>query len=130
MRDISNARWALWFRDLDAARLEPVELSGRAVGTNFPINLRLTKSIVSLRVKWVCQMAGDPRNPPPWFCNELRLGGKGQCRRVGRVLPDGTVERYASLREASRVTGVSASWIDHLAATCSVNSTHCRWFDD
>ncbi len=56
--------------------------------------------LVVMRVKQICQ--DDPRRAPPWFCNELRTLGSGQRRRIGRLLPDGTVERFESLCQAVR----------------------------
>ncbi len=130
LRNISNARWALWFRELEVAGLEPVELSGLVVGVPVPFNLRFIKKCVALRVRGVCEMARDTRNPPPWLCNEVRVGGKGRCRRIGRVLPDGVVERFKGLREASRAVKMSTDWINHLASTCSVDASGSTWFDD
>ena len=83
-----------------------------------------------MRVKMVCEAAtGDPRNPPPSLCNEIRAGGKGRCRRIGRLLPEGGVERFKSLREAGRAVGMSTDWLDHLASTCSVDSGGATWFE-
>ncbi len=130
LRNISNTRWAAWFRELEAAGLQPVELLGRAVGVPFPFNLRFIKKCVALRVRVECHMTGDTCNPPPWLCNEIRVGGKGRCRRIGRVLPDGVVERFKGLREASRAVEMSTDWINHLAATGGRDSNGSTWFDD
>ena len=47
LRNVSNARWATWFRELDTAGLEPVELSNWVVGVPFPMTLRFTRMIVA-----------------------------------------------------------------------------------
>jgi hypothetical protein len=131
LKEISNAKWAVWFRELAAAGVEPVELSGWALGVAMPIKLRLAKSLVAMRVEQVCRLvSGKPRTTPPWLCNQMRVGGKRPGRRVGRIMPDGTVERFASLHEASRVAGASTEWLDHLVSTCSMDASKSTWFDD
>ncbi len=131
LRNVSNARWAMWFRELESVGLKPVELKTFAVGMPVPISLRFARQVVAFRVKMVCQAAtGDPRNPPPWLCNEIRVGGKGYTRQIGRLLPDGTVQRFTSLREAARAVEASVDWIDHLAAIGGVDSGGSTWFDD
>ena len=129
-RTVSSAKWAAWFRELEIAGLEPVELENYVLGVPMPLNLWLIRRTVAIRLRMVCGPTGDPHTPPPWLINEIRVGGKGKCRRIGRLLPDGTVERFCSLREGSRVSGLSKDWIDHLAATCSVDSGGATWFDD
>ncbi len=130
LKGASNARWAVWFQELDAAGVATIELQGYSLRFT-RINLRLARGLVALRLKAICETAtGDPRKPPPWLLNQIRVGGKGQCRCIGRVLPDGTVERFASLREAGRTAKLSTDWINHLAATCSTDASGVTWFDD
>jgi len=128
LKCFSDAKWAVWFRDMEAAGVEPVEKSGWAIGIAMPIHLRLAQLLVTARVKQLYEMGSDPGNPSPWLCNVLRTRGKGR-RRIGRLLPDGTVERFESLCKAARAAGIAVAWVSFLASTASTDAKGCTWFD-
>jgi len=130
LRNASNARWAAWLRELDSAGLEPMELRHWRIGAAMPINLRFIRLTLPMQVKMFCRDVNDDPRKPPTLCNELRVGGKGKCRSVGRLLPNWSVERFESMRAASRAVGISTDWLDYLAATCSAGKDGCTWFDD
>jgi hypothetical protein len=68
----------VWFREMEAAGVEPMERSGWAIGIAVPINLRLARMLVTSRVKQICRATtGDPHKSPPWLAMSFEWAEKG-----------------------------------------------------
>jgi hypothetical protein len=130
LKDISGSHWAAWLRELATLGLTPVERLGWALGTVIPINRCLARRLAHERVKRINQLTtGKLHERPSWL---LRGVDEAPYRRhpVGRLFPDGRVERFKRMRDAVAVMGPSARaylayWIQTLSGPGG-----CIWFDD
>jgi hypothetical protein len=131
-KDISRGRWAAWLRELAALDLVPVERFGWACGLVLPINRSLARRLVAARIRQISQQTtGDPRLAPPWLLRTFgNMKGRHACP-VGRLFPDGRVERFRSIREAAERVGPSLSaLIVYWVQIAGADSDGCVWFDD
>ncbi len=136
VKDISNSRWAAWFRELAALGLTPVERFGWACGSIIPINRHLAHRLVAERVRHINRMTkGNPYVAPPWLLRTIE-GARGRYAHqysIGRLFSDGRVERFTGMKEAARIIGISTKNINMLTYwihTASMGADGCVWFDD
>ncbi len=128
VRAHSTSRWAEWFRELDALGLTPLERFGWALGLTLAINIQLSQSLVLSRVHRIGELTtGDPCKLPPWL---LRPVEWTEDRPVARLHADGRVERFRSLAEARKLSGVDQFIIKHWVHVASTGRDGCIWFDD
>ncbi|MGA2059119.1 MAG: hypothetical protein ABSG67_01460 [Thermoguttaceae bacterium] len=130
VKDISNSRWAAWFRELAALGLMPVERLGWSCGSIIPISMNLAHRLVVMRIAQINRLStGNPFTAPSWLLRDIDVG-KVRSYPVGRVYPDGRVERFASIKKAVRITGYVPFRINYWIHIAGRSSDGCIWFDD
>ena len=99
------------------------------IGQIVPIPQPFAEAVVARRVRQMSLLAtGDCDVLPPWLLN-VRCAGNDR-RPVGRLFPDGTVERYPSLRKAAQAADVNSHRGLTFLAVCGKDKQGCIWFDD
>lgn len=128
-RHIDGSKLAAWLRTLD----EPPRESTRWIPAALPMRRAEADAIRRVRVEMICRWAGSFPAAPDWLLCSLpwRPAAPRLCARpVKRIAPDGTVERFPSIRAASRIIGVDwravAWWVSNDCVGCD----GCTWFDD
>jgi hypothetical protein len=130
VKDISNSRWAAWFRELAVLGLTPVERFGWSCGSIIPINRFLAHRLVIMRTERINRLTtGNTATAPPWLLRTIETRERYK-HPVGRVFPDGRVEHFVSVRKAARISGFSEVLMNYWIHTAGRGSDGCLWFDD
>lgn len=126
LRDASESRLALWFRDLAARGLHPQE--GRWLPRT-PMPHRQAVLLARLRVADIVAWAGCW---PDWLL--LPRPGRPACPRaaqrpVARIFSDGRIVRYPSTRSAARAAGMTRQGLAWYLRTGRADADAAVWVE-
>jgi hypothetical protein len=86
LKDVSQAPWAAWLRELEKAGLEPVDIVSAKLGVNCGLPVELARGLCKLKIAELKKLAMEGPKRTPF----LRNGGK---RSIPWLLRDLTMRR-------------------------------------
>lgn len=128
-RHRDGSRLAAWLRTLEM----PPRESTRWIPAVMPMRRAEADAVRRVRIEMICRWAGTFPAAPAWLLCALPwrpAAPRLSARPVKRIAPDGTVERFPSIRAASRIIGVSLGTMTYRLGTGCRDCDGYYWSDD